>query len=226
MTLRVPFLLATLALLSGCAPYVIGWSPDDAPKTLQVDIARHAYTVQFAPGVSTVGPAERERLARFVAGGGILPEDRVALAAPDTESKLARHRLNSLMAALHTDGVGATAAPSAIPDTSAGKSRDKIVLEIEHAVVTPPDCPNWSKPPIDYSAQVSSNFGCANTTNLALMVADPADLLRGNKPSPTDPGMPTGAVLGFRGAQGWGPPHAPTAFAGDFSSGTDTTGGN
>ena len=223
MTLRLALLVATLGLLTGCAPYVIAWSPDDAPKTLQVDIARHDYTVRFPSGSSAIGPAERARLARFVAGGGILPPDRVYLAAADTESRLARRRMNNLMAALHTDGVGVDTAVSAVP--AAGAGRDRTVLQIEHAVVTPPDCPNWSKPPIDYSGQVSSNFGCATTTNLALMVADPTDLLRANKPAPADPGAPVGAIDGYRGAQGWGAPRTPTPFSTDFNSGADATPG-
>ena len=36
------------------------------------------------------------------------------------------------------------------------------------------------------SLQQSSNFGCANERNLGLMVANPADLLRGREPGPAD----------------------------------------
>ena len=46
-------------------------------------------------------------------------------------------------------------------------------------VASVPGCPDWSdsgKPP---SEGQSSNFGCATNTNLAAMIADPADLLRG-----------------------------------------------
>jgi pilus assembly protein CpaD len=216
-----PLLLSAVALLAGCAPYVTEWSPDDAPKTLQVDVARHTYAVQFAPGAATLGAAEATRLAHFVQAGGILPQDRIAIAAADPATKLAERRRNALLAALHGQGVGASAAAASLPKIG----QDRVVLEIEHAVVTPPECPNWSKPPIDYSAQVSSNFGCATATNLAQMIADPADLLHGNPNAPGDPGEAAGAVQAYRSQQGWGAPRSTTPFAGDFTSGASTTSG-
>ena len=218
MHLRLPLLLSTAALLAGCTPYVIEWSPDDAPKTLQVDIARHTYAVQFAPGATSLGATEAAKLTRFVAAGGISPEDRIAIMASDPGSKLAERRRDALLRVLHGQGVGASASVAALPKTG----QNRVVLEIEHAVVTPPECPNWSKPPIDYSAQVSSNFGCANATNLALMVADPADLLRGNPNALTDPDSASGPVQAFRSQQGYGAPKAPSAFAGDFTNASGT----
>ncbi|HEX9489010.1 MAG TPA: CpaD family pilus assembly lipoprotein, partial [Stellaceae bacterium] len=51
--------------------------------------------------------------------------------------------------------------------------------------VTPPDCPNWSKPASgDHSNTLPSNFGCADATNLGLMVADPRDLVLGRSLGP------------------------------------------
>jgi pilus assembly protein CpaD len=45
--------------------------------------------------------------------------------------------------------------------------------------VTLPKSPDWSKPAAgagDFTNTASSNFGCADTVNLGLMVAAPADL--------------------------------------------------
>jgi len=56
---------------------------------------------------------------------------------------------------------------------------------VERYVVTPPDCPNWTKPPYgDHSNTPASNFGCATATNLGLMVADPRDLVIGRSLGP------------------------------------------
>jgi len=212
-------LLPAFALLAGCADYVTQWSPEDAPKTVEVDISRRTYEARFQPGSTSLGAAEAARLAPFVADGGILPEDRIAIAEADSSGKAAEQRRNALLKALRSQGVGASVSVAQSPKVG----RDRIVLEIEHAVVTPPNCPNWSKPPIDYSGQVSSNFGCATTTNLAAMVADPADLLRGNPAGRPDAGMAAGAVQGYRSHQGWGAPGSPTPFAGDFGTGAETT---
>jgi pilus assembly protein CpaD len=47
-------------------------------------------------------------------------------------------------------------------------------------MVTLPPCPNWSQyPTSDFTNVKSSNYGCANATNLGLMVANPADLTAG-----------------------------------------------
>lgn len=43
-----------------------------------------------------------------------------------------------------------------------------------------PGCPDWSHDVGGDRETQSSNYGCATSTNLALMVADPADLLHGH----------------------------------------------
>jgi pilus assembly protein CpaD len=220
-----PLLLSTLVLLAGCAgypaDYTTDWTIDEAPKALQVNISRRAYEVRFAPGAASLGPAEVARLARFVADGGILPQDRIALEQADSLGKMARQRRDALLKALRAQGVGAsvsTAAPSKI-------GRDRVVLEIERAVITPPSCPDWSKPPIDYSGQVASNFGCATASNLAGMIADPADLLRGNPVARSDGATAAGAIDAFHDHQGWGAPGGQTPFATDFNGAATTSSG-
>lgn len=48
-----------------------------------------------------------------------------------------------------------------------------------------PRCPSWSTPNMaDSSVSQTSNFGCASERNLAIMIADPRDLIRGKKLHP------------------------------------------
>src|SRR5439155_58670 len=57
---------------------------------------------------------------------------------------------------------------------------DRAIVTIGRYMVTLPACPNWSQyPASDFSNAKSSNFGCTMATNLGLMVASPADLVRG-----------------------------------------------
>jgi pilus biogenesis lipoprotein CpaD len=50
---------------------------------------------------------------------------------------------------------------------------------------TIPQCPSWSTPNMaDSKVSQSSNFGCASERNLAIMIADPSDLIRGKKLNP------------------------------------------
>lgn len=216
-------LLPVFLLLAGCADltadYTTQWMPEDSPKQIRVDIAHGTYEARFAPGATSLGSTEIVRLERFVAAGGIRPEDRIALEQADSIGKAAEQRRNALIKALRSQGVGASVSIA----TASKVGRDRIVLDIEHAVATRPACPDWSKPPIDYSGQVASNFGCATATNLANMVADPADLLRGNPNSRTAGDLAAGAVQAFRDNRGWGAPQSQSPFAQDFTGGVATT---
>jgi pilus assembly protein CpaD len=56
----------------------------------------------------------------------------------------------------------------------------RIVVTRSSASV--PNCPNFSKETeANYSSATSPNYGCATNSNLAAMVADPEDLVRGRE---------------------------------------------
>jgi pilus assembly protein CpaD len=58
-------------------------------------------------------------------------------------------------------------------------------LVVTRAVATVDDCPNWDRPSHpELQASTTSNFGCATASNLAAMVADPNDLIRGRDAAP------------------------------------------
>ena len=64
---------------------------------------------------------------------------------------------------------------------SSGRSRDNSVrVTVGRHLVKTPTCPDWSKPATgDSSNRVTSNFGCATSTNLGLMIANPGVLVQG-----------------------------------------------
>lgn len=64
----------------------------------------------------------------------------------------------------------------------------------DHAFV--PGCPSWNHEVGGEHEAQGSNFGCATSTNLAAMVADPADLLHGR-------GDATPAEVGQRAIKAW-----------------------
>ena len=85
-------------------------------------------------------------------------------------------------AARNVDDAGAM-----IREAAANGAPGRVRVVVERYVVTPPTCPDWSKP-VGEDSQNSpgANFGCANTANLGMMVANPGDLLRGRNPGPAD----------------------------------------
>ena len=53
---------------------------------------------------------------------------------------------------------------------------------VTRSVAYVPDCPNWSaKSDLNFANAIYPNYGCAVNGNLAAMVADPQDLIRGQE---------------------------------------------
>ncbi len=88
-----------------------------------------------------------------------------------------------------------------------------------------PGCPDWhTRSASGGTAQTTSNYGCATNANLAAMVADPMDLVRGQSQRGNDPATASRAIRAYRTAPptgagglpggGGGAPAAPAAPAG------------
>jgi pilus assembly protein CpaD len=70
-----------------------------------------------------------------------------------------------------------------------------IVVRAEANV---PGCPVWEDPLVGAPEQTSTNFGCATNQNLARMVADPNDLVRGQSIEGT-----TDSIAGTKAIKAW-----------------------
>lgn len=63
---------------------------------------------------------------------------------------------------------------------------------------TVPNCPNFGSQNRESVAATDANFGCAVNANLAAMIADPADLIRGRAYTGSDVEISTRAVRAWR----------------------------
>jgi pilus assembly protein CpaD len=237
MTLRVRALAVAVAVaalsaagLPACVPPPADYTESEWPKNLRLDPAPARLAVGFAPGSSRILPGDLARLRATAAGGGIVPSDRVAVAVAGPPS-LASARFDAVTAALLPHGI----VPS--PDRLAPAPPDKAVIRRERHVVTLPPCPDWSKPAAgagDFTNTASSNFRCADTTNLGLMIAQPADLVEPRRVGLTagQPAaaavdrhlsdkvvLPTAANIGPIAAPASQPPAAPGAGEGGAGAG-------
>jgi pilus assembly protein CpaD len=167
-----PYLLA-VALALGLTACVTEYSATEAPKQLTIDDASARVDVRFAPGSGRILAGDAARLHALAAGGKIAPSDRVMVSAAGGPA-LAAARFNSIAAELLRYRIVATELPlAAVP-------ANRAIIQIGRYLVTTPPCPNWSKnPPLDYTNEHPSNFGCTTATNFAQMVASPADLVEG-----------------------------------------------
>lgn len=68
---------------------------------------------------------------------------------------------------------------------------------VDGQVAYVPGCPDWNHDVGGEKESQSSNYGCAFSTNLAMMVADPQDLLHG-KSDPTSPEVAGRAFKAWR----------------------------
>jgi pilus assembly protein CpaD len=188
-TSRTLALAIALPLLAGCTP-AAEYTENEARNQLQLDRTALTYDVRFQPGSDALVPPDAVRLHRLAATGAIGSADRVTIAAGGGPA-LAAARSAAISEQLLPYGIVVT-------DRPLGPGpRDRAVVAVERTLVRLPDCPNWSKNAgtTDFSNSVASNFGCATVTNLGRMVANPADLARG-QPLGFAQGTPAVAAMG------------------------------
>jgi pilus assembly protein CpaD len=205
-------------LLLGLAACVTEYSKSEAPAALQVDGAQSRLEIAFAGGSDRLSPGEARRLDGLVLAGNIRPADRVAIAAAGPPG-LAERRSAAISSELLRYGiVASTVALDTVP-------ANRAIVSVGRYTVTLPSCPNWSQSlSYEFTNAFSSNYGCANTTNLGLMVASPADLVIGRTLAPADGQPAVAAVERYMNDRIKQPP-APTATPFAASTGSDTGGG-
>jgi pilus assembly protein CpaD len=210
-------------LLLGLAACVTEYSKSEAPAALQVDGARSRVEIAFAGGSDRLSPGEARRLDGLVLAGNIRAADRVAIAAAGPP-KLAERRAAAISSELLRYGiVASTLTLDTVP-------ANRAIVAVGRYTVTLPACPNWSQSlSYEFTNAFTSNYGCANATNLGLMVASPADLVSGRTLAPAD-GQPAVAAVQRYMTDRVKPPPAPTsspfaASSGGGGGGGDTGGG-
>ncbi len=183
-----PMVVAILLALAACRPGPAEFTKSEAPNRLRLDDASVRVDLRFAAGSARLLPGDAEKLRVMAASGVIAPSDRVQVAVGGRPG-LAQARLDTVAATLLPYGVVVTALPLA------GTPANLAIVEVGRYLVTLPPCPNWSKDPADpFTNTLSSNFGCANTTNLGRMAASPADLVSG-RPRGSTAGQPAVAAV-------------------------------
>lgn len=190
--LNTPVLLIAvllMTLVTACAPEMSHWSPEQNVKRNDVRWVTFQHYVRFGGSGAELDHAERRRLHRFLIRHDAGYGDRILIGsrgirATGTEVRQASRRETTVAAELRKLDLPT----GLLPDVPAKENWDGTVeIVLGRYIVIPPDCPDWSKRADgDPANRRSSNFGCANTVNLGLMVADPGDLVRGRAGGPAD----------------------------------------
>jgi pilus assembly protein CpaD len=171
--MKIRLCLVALPLLLGLGACVAEYSKSEAPNELQVDGAETRRELAFPAGSAYLPPHELRKMDQWVLSGSIRPADRVQIAAAGPPG-LAERRVAAVSSELLRYGIVATTLPVDIVPAN------RAVVSIGRYAVTLPTCPNWSQSlRYEFTNAFTSNYGCANATNLGLMVASPADLASG-----------------------------------------------
>jgi pilus assembly protein CpaD len=188
-------LLALTATLGGCMG---GGSPGSNNRSLdsvhQPIVSNQIFNFDVATLGGELPPSEQGRLDGWFDAMGIAYGDRIAVEDPSLYGKGAATAQIRRM--VERRGLMIS---EAVPVTAGAVAPGYLRVTITRASARVPGCPDWARrnSSSDVNA-TSSNYGCAINSNLAAMVADPNDLIKGSRNETPDPSAATKPVRSFR----------------------------
>jgi pilus biogenesis lipoprotein CpaD len=147
------------------------------PKKPGVAFQERAHAVAFNSDGRTIKAGDRAAMEQFFADVQPLAVQRVRIvsATGDAPGLANAQGMRSWL-------IGKGFPPRVIEIAQGPHAAGQLYVTLDYAVALPPEgCPNWSDGDLtNISNKTQANFGCADATNLARQVADPADLVRGH----------------------------------------------
>lgn len=171
--MRAPILLIAAGLSVVLAAPVAGRSNRGVESVHQPVVQRSDFTLDVPAG--DLAPADRARVLQWFDALGLDHGDRVSVDAGTVAGPVnaAIAPLVARYGLLLSDGAPVTA--GALPP-------GHVRVVVSRSVASVPGCPDFSaasQP--NFTGSASSNFGCGINSTIAAMVADPEDLLRGQR---------------------------------------------
>lgn len=184
--------LALASSLAGCTGGAYGNRSLESVHQPVVRSNIHQFDVAARGG--ELPPSEQERLQGWFDAMGLRYGDRVAIEDPSLYGATAARSV--IRAMVERRGLLMS---SDVPVTTGSVPSGYLRVTIARASADVPGCPDWST---KYSSNVvnatSSNYGCATNGNLAAMIADPNDLIKGATSQASDPAAATRPVNTYR----------------------------
>ncbi|MDN3646076.1 CpaD family pilus assembly protein [Pontixanthobacter aestiaquae] len=170
-------LAGVLALSIGLTLGACGGMPTNRSldSVKQPVIERTNYTLDVRAGAGGLSIPEQQRLSGWFEAMDLRYGDRVSI--DDPMSSNATREAVSKLASRHGILIN-QGAPVTAGYVDPGNVR--IVITRSNAYV--PGCPDWSaKSDMNYNNATSPGYGCATNSNIAAMVANPEDLIKGQE---------------------------------------------
>lgn len=192
---KVTFLIAASLGLAGC-----GTMPDNTSmySVHQPVVERNNYAIDLASDGNGIASADQRRLNEWFDALELRYGDRISV--DGGEGYAFAGAMQDVRAAASQRGVILADNAPATPGVIAPGSIRVVVTRSSASV---PSCPDWSTThENNYRAGNHSNHGCATNSNLAAMVADPEDLVRGRDSKRTDRNSGKAAVNAYKAKTG------------------------
>ena len=152
------------------------------------------YQFDVAAGSGDLAPSEQGRLQGWLDAMGVRYGDRIAVEDPSVYG--ANEAQSTIRAMIERRGLMLT---NEVPVTTGTIAPGYLRVVVTRASAHVPNCPDWSsKSSININNSTSSNYGCATNSNLAAMVADANDLIKGATTKESDPSAATRAIKVYR----------------------------
>lgn len=169
-----------LALSLGLGLAACGGMPENRGvySVRQPVVERSTVALDVTTSNNGLPVAEQRRVAAWFEAMDLRYGDRVSVEDPldRPETRTAVADIAGRYGLLLADG-----APVVTGEVQPGQAR--VVIARSRASV--PGCPDWAgKSDASLLNGISANYGCANNGNLAAMIANPEDLIKGQKGSP------------------------------------------
>ncbi|MDE2167252.1 MAG: hypothetical protein KGJ66_13065 [Alphaproteobacteria bacterium] len=215
---RRSWALAAALVVAPLLPSCTSAPSDLTLNRIEVKSVQRTHVVHFAPGTAALAPSEADSLRAFLRGS-VANINSVTLVGGT--SSIADARRASVSRAIETLGLPYNTAPA---DPKFTANAVDVTATGEAAV--PPSCPKWDVVgPYDPSNAPMRNLGCATSTDLYLMIADPRDLVAGHALAPADAQPSMRAVEAYRTGDQKLNPQEPSLSGGGTGSGATTTSG-
>ena len=192
--------LLLITLLSGCAPKVAEWTPAESPKKNKIERAYYTHTIHYSSKGIALGDAEKKKLLQFLKPNA--PRPSAVVVTLEENGAHSQKRIKGIQRELVRYGIAYNLiSVEQVPSACKGKkgAPSDVNLFIEYFLVIPPSCADFSQP-IGSALQeyTHSNFGCADTANLGIMVANPRDLIDGRPVGVSDGTVMAAGVNRYR----------------------------
>lgn len=157
-------------------------------------VRNNIFQIDVAATNGELPPSEQGRLQGWFDAMGVRYGDRIAVEDPSAYG--AGGAQDSIRAMVARRGL--LLSPD-VPVTTGALAPGYLRVTITRASASVPGCPDWSsRSAINPNNATSSNYGCATNSNLAAMVADPNDLIKGASDRNYDPATATRAIKTYR----------------------------